>query len=442
MQRETQILRLPHPYSLTYHVRTFDDSRNKVFRLSCADETLPGVLRVEQLPEPLHNESLSFSVPRIPNSGRSVPLVDNTSCARALRSPLSVFTWNDDNVPTLGQLWLVVYFIFTLRPNLEAVRILMTGDQGQELAEMLLAVGLAVKRTLSSGSSSKTHDGLLQALVIIPQITFWQGAGSPLGVRAPWAPDTHFGKESWRSLTKFPPPPLHYTFTTGFPASRVHARHPVRPPKPPPGSIVYSRYIPHLDEMFSMVALDYWDEQHLDLFHRWQNDPRVARGWNETGSLDEHQDYLRRAHEDSHLLTLLGKFNDEFFAYFEVYWAKEDHVGAYYDAGDYDRGRHFLVGDQRYRGPHRVSAWGPSLVHYLFLDEPRTWMVVEEPKATNSTVLAYDSTIGFNVEKVIDLPHKRSAFEKCSRERFFQLSPFTWDGGERMASHSDRASRL
>lgn len=43
-------------------------------------------------------------------------------------------------------------------------------------------------------------------------------------------------------------------------------------------------------------------------------------------------------------------------------FAWEDHVGAYYNAGDY-RGPHFLVGDTRYRGPHRVRAWGASLVH-------------------------------------------------------------------------------
>ena len=101
-----------------------------------------------------------------------------------------------------------------------------------------------------------------------------------------------------------------------------------------------------------------------------------------------------------------------------------------------------MVANARFRGPHRASVWWASLVHYLFLDEPRTSFVVGEPKATNSTVLGYDFANGFNIEKLIDLPHKRSALVKCSRERFFQLSPFSWDGQAEIADHSNRAARV
>ena len=42
-----------------------------------------------------------------------------------------------------------------------------------------------------------------------------------------------------------------------------------------------------------------------------------------------------------------------------------------------------LVGSSHHRGPHKVKAWLPSLVHYAFLDDIRTERVVAEPNSLN-----------------------------------------------------------
>nr|WP_232106357.1 GNAT family N-acetyltransferase [Pseudomonas mendocina] len=192
-------------------------------------------------------------------------------------------------------------------------------------------------------------------------------------------------------------------------------RHPRRPPKP--AGELYRRYGHELGQWFSLRALNI--EEDLQRFNRWQNTPRVLQFWQEGGTLEEHRNYLQRLAADPHSQALIGCFDDQPFAYFEVYWAKEDRIAPYYDAGDYDRGMHMLVGEEVHRGAQRVACWLPSLLHYLFLDDPRTQRIVSEPRADNARMIAYMQETRLHCEKEFDFPHKRAALMMISRERFF-----------------------
>ena len=101
-------------------------------------------------------------------------------------------------------------------------------------------------------------------------------------------------------------------------------------------------------------------------------------------------------------------------------------MGAYYEADDYDRGWHALVGEDRFRGPHRVRAWMSAAMHYMFLDDVRTRNVIGEPRASGKKIIQYECDHGFHIDKTIDFPHKRAALVICSRENYFRLSPFHW----------------
>ncbi len=192
-------------------------------------------------------------------------------------------------------------------------------------------------------------------------------------------------------------------------------RHPRRAPKPV--GELYRRFDARLGSWISLRALDI--DSDLERFNRWQNSPRVLEFWQEGGTLAQHRQYLEKLERDPHTLTLIGCFDDEPFAYFEAYWAKEDRIAPFYSAGDYDRGIHMLVGEDNHRGPHKVASWLTALTHFLFLDDPRTQRVVAEPRADNARMIGHMHSAGFYCQKEFDFPHKRAALMAIERERFF-----------------------
>lgn len=309
---------LPHPYLTRYHVESTPISALQTkFKISPSPAS--GKSKTQSAPCQLHNAALSFSSPK---KGHSISEADNTPWARTRRSPSTTFAWTSAEPPTIAQLWLLVYSLFTVEYKEESVRLILVGTQTDLIRDELVAVGLAIMHPvpINATPSTETWADLRDREVVLLRSSFWQGAGSPFGPRSAWLPSPT--TPARQPVHAFPLFPTTQTLSTKFPSARIHALHPVRPAKPTPGSIIYSRYIPHLDENFSMIALNYKDAEHLKLFHTWQNDPRVAAGWNETGTLEQHRKYLKDLHEDPHTLTMLALFEDVPFAYFEVYWAK------------------------------------------------------------------------------------------------------------------------
>lgn len=328
-------IKLPHPYLASYGLaRTERKAESGAPLLQIKSFPTNSNGKTKPLPEPLHSDALFFSEPADLKSSERPPESNNTPWGRARRAPSSTFVLGTATPPTLAQAWLLVYVLFTVRPSTELLRLSLSGSGADGLAAQLKAVLLAVDhpaRGSGPGPVTKTQ-GEGEGELVLLRSAFWQGAGSPFGPRPVWVPDhdcqvaSHANSRADdlpKALSQYPPAPLSHTMTTldssgGLPT----AWHPRRAAKPRPGSVVYSRWIPHLGETFSMVALDWQSEEHLNLFHTWQNDPRVSQGWNETGTLDQHREYLRLAHEDPHQITLLARFDDAYFAYFEVYWAK------------------------------------------------------------------------------------------------------------------------
>ncbi|MCK9802340.1 acetyltransferase [Pseudomonas sp. MAFF 302030] len=192
-------------------------------------------------------------------------------------------------------------------------------------------------------------------------------------------------------------------------------RHPQRPPQPT--GDVYRRWLPRLNTTFSLRTID--PVKDLEAFNRWMNLEQVAYFWEQSGSLEEHAEYLHAMLQDPRVHPLIGCFDDEPFAYFEVYWCKEDRIAPYYDVADFDRGWHVVVGENKHQGIGKLRAWFRSLMHYMFLDDPRTQRILGEPRIDHNRQIDFLKSQGFGHLKDIQLAHKKAALLRLEREAFF-----------------------
>lgn len=309
-------VKLPHPFLTSYSVRAVEETTPIQLVLELDGQPQNSQL----LNEPLHLDTLTWLHLSFRPDNACPPNSDNSSWARARRSPETTFQWTGKNPPSLGQVWNVIHAIYLAHPAYEYFRLSLLGVEQHTVRTELLSTGVAVKHPLRL---TPIKDATMHSEeLLILRSAFWQGAASPMGPRPIWAVGSGTNGLIRRPLAQYPIMPESHHFTTKFPDELIHIRHPIRRPKPHPGSIAYSRYIPELDEHFSLEVVNWEDLEHLALFSKWQNDPRVAQGWNETGTLEQHRQYLRRLHFDPHVLCLFGRFDESRFAYFELYWSK------------------------------------------------------------------------------------------------------------------------
>lgn len=213
--------------------------------------------------------------------------------------------------------------------------------------------------------------------------------------------------------TYFPPPPLHYVVTDGI-------RHPMRQKPPRQGEVFYMRYIPSVDQILSfrvpvlsakevqpihtppnaspipsLIQPNSPSSSHsptssqstsdLDLLHKWMNSERVNAAWGVAGPKSNQEQFLRDRLTSKNSFPVIGCWDNQPFGYFEIYWVKEDPIARYLTGyvDNWDRGLHCLVGEEEYRGPHRVAIWMSALVHYCLLADMRTQTVLMEPRVDN-----------------------------------------------------------
>lgn len=269
----------------------------------------------------------------------------------------------------MKSLWCTLYWYFQL-PRPSAAVGAKPGAPKKEW-KVVVRVG--------EGCEAQLYEAERMGLVYSSSTSAWRGGAETF---------YSYSKSFWQT-----PPDIFYQPSDNIHATYPHAlqfslpstngRHPLRPKPPAPGTTFYRRYIPSLNSFLTFRTANL--ETDIPILHKWMNNPRVDAFWGEAG-LETHQhEFLRKVLEDNHSFPVIGSWRDlsatdsangkeglatsgeeEPFGYFEIYWVKEDSLAGYTEAADWDRGVHVLVGEEKFRGSHRVKVWFSSLVHCKF----------------------------------------------------------------------------
>ncbi|EGO03326.1 hypothetical protein SERLA73DRAFT_83246 [Serpula lacrymans var. lacrymans S7.3] len=316
---------------------------------------------------------------------------------------------------SIADFWAVIYSLFNRYHMQETIPILITDDLTNRAQLESYVIG--------SGIGRRQHAQPVGPELFLSRTAFWQGGGTNGYHMRGWLPP-----KSSTTIYSYAVFPTVQSFTRN---SLVIAAHPLRPPKPQEGEVLYRRFCPMVGQMLEFTHFNLEEKEngndyvgaHLDAFHRWHNDERVNRGWGEKGSMEKHRKYVREVMNDPSVLPVMMSWDGELMGYLEIVWIKENHVSQYIPGGtkDWDRGIHVLVGEDKFRGYERAQSWYRSLHQYCFLADPRTETVVAEPKSSNTGMVEVSMGTSMHVQTLFDFPYKRSALMWNPRERFFKL---------------------
>ncbi|KAG1741676.1 acyl-CoA N-acyltransferase [Suillus lakei] len=309
---------------------------------------------------------------------------------------------------SVKDMWATAYALFTLYHVQEIIPVVLSQkiNNSEELRSYLLRSGLG--RTAHPPTASKEE-------IFLHRATFWQGAGTHGYHTRGWLPPSSLSVAPFPYIQSFTRTPT------------VIAAHPLRPPKPKPGETLFRRFCPSIGETLEFTYFDLGSgsdvSEHLDTFHRWHNQERVNMAWGERGPLEKHKAYVTGVMNDPAVLPVMMSWNGEYMGYAEITHLKENHLAPYVPGGpgDWDRGLHVLVGEDKFRGAERTNLWHRGLIHYCFLADPRTESVMGEPRADNSSIIKVEFDSAMHIATIFDFPYKRSALVCVPRERFFRL---------------------
>lgn len=183
--------------------------------------------------------------------------------------------------------------------------------------------------------------------------------------------------------------------------------------------IFYRRYFPKEDVTIGIRPIDL--DNDLEMLYEWFHREHAIKIWQMNWPIRQLELYFRTLLPGDLMYAYIGEANEDPSFYFEVYWAIRDLVGDYYAVLPTDYGTHQFIASvdpkKKYASPSTQC-----MVDYVFA-QPECGKMVGEGSVDSLASLMNKIHVGFKVEKVIEMPHKKANLNFCYREWYWAKFP-------------------
>lgn len=182
---------------------------------------------------------------------------------------------------------------------------------------------------------------------------------------------------------------------------------------------VFDRYFSEEKVRVTIRPLDL--DRDLEMLHDWFHREHAKPIWQMDWTIDRLEDFYRELLPDPNSHSYIGEVNGEPIFNVEVYWPTRDILGDYYDVAPDDYGTHLFIAPVE-KLKKRSSLVSQAIVDWLFC-HPGIKRLVGEGSVDSLPALMNKIHLGFKLQGVIEMPHKKANLNICYREWYWEKFP-------------------
>ena len=161
-------------------------------------------------------------------------------------------------------------------------------------------------------------------------------------------------------------------------------------------------------------------EKDSEFLHSWVNKEYAVFWGMQNSTLNDVKEEYKKLTKPEHYNVFVGYYNNEPAFLLEQYDPRKDLIDQYYEAKYSDTGIHIIVAPPKENKVDNFTWFMFRAIMDFVFSDFKVYRILVEPDIRNKKMFALCQRIGFQLDKVVELPHKTAQLAFLTKENYQQ----------------------